>query len=102
MAILVYQNIVRLDVSMDEITVIYILQSHNEFSSLESGHVFLENVEFDKKIHEVSSLHEIRDKLEMLGILECEEKFNDELRVALPQHIFFIADVNYLIFTADF
>lgn len=93
----VYEDVIRLDVSVDEAHLVDTLHGAGELCDVELGQLFFEDAESDEKAHHVPSRDVLHDKVQVVLILERVVETHHPLVVGLSQDVPLSLDVGYLV-----
>ena len=96
-SISVYEDVIRLDVSVNEAHLVDTLHSAGELCDVELSQLFFEDAQSDEKAHHVPSRYVLHDKVQVVLILERVVQTHHPLIVSLGQDVPLCLDVGHLV-----
>ena len=96
-SISVYEDVVRLDVSVDEAHLVDTLHGAGQLCDVELGQLLLEDAQSDQKAHHVPSRDVLHDKVQVVLVLEGVVETHHPLVVGLGQDVSLGLDMGYLV-----
>lgn len=98
MTFFVNQNIIRFEISMNEIHFVYRFNTQNSLRNVEPRFVFGQNIFFHEQGHEITSWQKVHDQIQVLIILKTELQVYDPLVPGFYQNFSFGLNMIHLIF----
>jgi hypothetical protein len=97
MAILIEQDVIRFQVSMDVVNLVDSFDRKNRLSDVKAALVFCENIFSNQKGHEISAWQEVHDEIEVLFVLEGVLKVDNPRVLGLHENFALGFDVGHLV-----